>query len=199
MIVCEYSEGLRKTEASNKVSEPVFRHCWLRLLVVIACGSAGAAEDDVVGPIDACSLLPTTAIHEALERKVGEPQHADSGYVAGGAFSSTCMWTVSLDSSAGATKRRLVILHAMRWPRGKAGTFLEQFYEAAKNGELPRKPIPRKIGDEALWWGDGVAVRKGDVSFGISVLVAGISLEKSGHLEEALAQQVLRKVGDGMH
>jgi hypothetical protein len=177
----------------------MFRHCWFRLLVVIACGSAGAAEDEVVGTIDACSLLPTTAIHEALKREVNEPQRSDSGYVAGGAYSSTCMWTVSLDSSAGASKRRIVILHAMRWPRGKAGTFLEQFYEAAKNGELPRKPVPRKIGDDALWWGDGVAVRKGDVSFGMSVLVEGIGLEESGRIEEALAQQVLRKVGDGMH
>jgi hypothetical protein len=177
----------------------VFRLCWLTFLIVIACGSAGAAEDEVVAPIDACSLLPTTAIHKALGREIGEPQRSDSGYVAGGAFSSTCMWTVSLDLSAGASKRRMVILHAMRWPTGKADTFLEQFYEAARNGELPRKPVPRKIGDDALWWGDGVAVRKGDVSFGISVLVEGISLEESGRMEETLAQQVLRKVGDGMH
>jgi hypothetical protein len=109
------------------------------------------------------------------------------------------MWTVTLHSSARASKGRIVILHAMRWPRGKAGTFLEQFYEAARNGELPREPEPRKLGDDALWWGDGVAVRKGDVSFGVSVLVEGISLEESGRIEEALAQQVLQKVGDGMH
>jgi hypothetical protein len=31
------------------------------------------------------------------------------------------------------------------------------------------------------------------------VLVEGISLEESGRMEETLAQQVLRKVGDGMH
>jgi hypothetical protein len=183
----------------------VFRHCWLILLVLTAYRSAGAAgapdaaEDEVIPTIDACSLLPTAAIHDALKREVGKPQRSDSGYVAGGAFSSTCMWTVSLDRSAGTSKRRIVILHAMRWPTGKAGTFLEQFYETAANGELPRKPVPRNIGDDALSWGDGVAVRKGDVSFGISVLVEGISLEQSGRIEETLARQVLRKVGDGVH
>jgi hypothetical protein len=168
-------------------------------MLAIAFSSAAAQVDEVVGPIDACSLLPTTAIHNELKRKVGEPQRSDSGYVAGGAFSSTCMWTVTPDLSAPASKRRIVILHAMRWPRGKAGTFLEQFYQAARNGELPHQPVPRKLGDDALSWGDGVAVRKGDVSFGVSVLVEGISLEESGRIEEVLAQQVLRKVGNGLH
>lgn len=171
----------------------------LGTLIGWADNCAHAAEDEVVGTIDACALLPTSAIQTALERKTGEPQRMDSGYVAGGAYSSTCLWTITLSSAAGASKRHLVILHAMRWPRGTAGTFLEQFYAAARNGELPRQPVPRKIGDDALWWGDGVAVRKGDVSFGISVLVEGIGLEESGRIEEALARQILRKVGDGMY
>jgi hypothetical protein len=177
----------------------VIRHCWLVFALVAACGSAAAVEDEVVGPIDACSLLSATTIHKALHREVGDPQRSDSGYVQSGAFSSTCMWTVTLDSKTAVSKRRLVILHAMRWPRGQAGSFLEQFYEAFKNGELPRNPVPRKLGDGALWWGDGVAVFKGDVSFGVSVLVEGINLEESGRIEETLAQQILHKIGDGLH
>jgi hypothetical protein len=177
----------------------VVRHCWLILLLAAACNSAAAMEDEVVGPIDACSLLSTAEIHKALQREVSDPQRSDSGYVQSAAFSSTCMWTVTLDSKAAVSKRRIVILHAMRWPRGHAVSFLEQFYEASRNGDLPRKPVPRNLGDGALWWGDGVAVFKGDVSFGVSVLVEGINLEESGRIEEALAQQILRKIGDGLH
>jgi hypothetical protein len=172
------------------------------LLLVMVCpvkNRVSAAEEEVVATIDACELLPTNAIQGALKRKAGEPQRSDSGYVAGGAYSSTCLWTIAPSSSAGASKRHLVILHVMRWPRGMAGTFLDQFYSAARNGELPRQPVPRKIGDDALWWGDGVAVRKGDISFGVSVVVEGINREESRRLEEALARQVLRKVGDGMN
>jgi hypothetical protein len=171
----------------------------LGIVVYPAENCAGAAEEAVVGTIDACELLPASAIQRALKRKTGEPQRTDSGYVAGGAYSSTCFWTITLSASTGVRKRNLVILHVMRWPRGMAGTFLDQFYSAARNGELPRQPVPRKIGDDALWWGDGIAVRKGDVSFGVSILVEGISLEESGRLEESLARQVLRSVGDGMH
>jgi hypothetical protein len=169
------------------------------LLALIGGAPAVAADKAVVGTIDACTLLSATAIHKELKRVVGEPQRTDSGYVEGGAYSSTCLWTITLSQDTKPTKRRLVILHAMRWPRGKAATFLEQFYAAAQNGELPHQPVPRKIGDDALWWGDGVAVRKGDVSFGISVLVEGVSLDEAGRIEEALARQVLHRVGDGMH
>ena len=45
--------------------------------------------------------------------------------------------------------------------------------------------------------GDGVAVRKGDVSFGISLVVEGIGLGESGRIEEALARQILQKMAIG--
>jgi hypothetical protein len=92
--------------------------------------------------------------------------------------------------------RDFVILHAMRWQKGMAHTFLDDFYTAAKKGELPHEPLARKIGDDALWWGDGVAVRKGDVSYGISVFVAGMKLEEAGRLEEILARHIVPRVSN---
>jgi hypothetical protein len=73
--------------------------------------------------------------------------------------------------------------NAFCWPAGKdlAKKFLESFYEAAKRGDIPHTPGPRKLGDDALWWGDGMAVRQGDVSFGVSVFVAGVSAPANAH------------------
>lgn len=76
-----------------------------------------------------------------------------------------------------------------------ARTFLESFRAAAADGTIAGKPIARDFGDEALWWGDGLAVRSGGVSFGISVFLprAEGQLEK-GVGEERLAPLVLRRL-----
>ena len=54
--------------------------------------------------------------------------------------------------------------------------------------------MPRDFGDAALWWGDGLALRLGDVSVGISVFVPSLKAqraERAGYFEERLAVHVL--------
>src|SRR5690606_41909354 len=110
-------------------------------------------------------------------------------------------YTTRFRSSAPASSRRpsFVMLNAMQWPVGKglAGRFLQEFRDAAAHGELPSSPLPRDIGDEALWWGDGLAVRKADVSFGLSVFIPHLksaAKRPPGMFEEQLAPYILKRL-----
>ena len=91
-------------------------------------------------------------------------------------------------------------MNAMQWPVGSglADTFLDAFRKAAASGEIPSQPVPRDFGDAALWWGDGLALRVGDVSVGISVFVPSLKLQppgdRAGYYEERLAAHVLKHI-----
>jgi hypothetical protein len=89
-----------------------------------------------------------------------------------------------------------VILNAQRWPAGRdmAKKFLQAFHDSAEKGVIASKPVPRKFGDDALWWGDGLAVRKGDVSFGISVFMPKRGEARTSVLEEKLAPHILKRL-----
>ncbi len=177
---------------------------------LFAASFTGVTPAAKVEPINACALLSSREIGAVLQRKVEAAERNDAGYVGDGPYSSACVWKIPLQPSDAAPEvdqsapdraaaplggRHFVILNALRWPKGMAHQFLDEFYAAGERGDIPRKPVPRKIGDDALWWGDGVAVRKGDVSFGVSVFVEGVSLDESRRIEEALARKVLRKIG----
>ena len=146
-------------------------------------------------PIDACSLLQPSQISAALGLPVEAGTRRDEGIVPQGAYSSACIWPVQTDAAAG---RNFVIVNAMQWPAGSglADTFLEAFRKAAASGEIPSKPVPRDFGDAALWWGDGLALRLGDVSVGISVFVPSLKAQHAergaGYFEERLAPHVLK-------
>lgn len=144
-------------------------------------------------PIDACSLLQPSEISAALGLPVEAGTRRDEGIVPQGAYSSACIWQVQLDAAAG---RNFVIVNAMQWPAGLADTFLEAFRKAAASGEIPSQPVPRDFGDAALWWGDGLALRLGDVSVGISVFVPSLKAQHAehgaGYFEERLAVHVLK-------
>lgn len=90
--------------------------------------------------------------------------------------------------------RQFVILNAMGWPQGKgmSKNFLDAFYVAAEKGEISSRPVARKLGDDALWWGDGLAVRRGDISFGVSV--RELKAKAPGRTEEALARKILQRI-----
>ena len=96
---------------------------------------------------------------------------------------------VTIICMGGAT---FAILNAMQWPvgSGEAKKFLESFYDAAKNGVIDLTPVQLKIADDAIWWGDGVAVRKGDRSFGVSVFWPDKKREERRIFEEALARKI---------
>jgi hypothetical protein len=153
--------------------------------------------------IDACGLLQPAQIETVIGAAIDQGVRNDAGHVAQGAYSSTCVWTIkeerpaALDPDAPLMGKQFVILNVMQWPVGKdlAKTFLDSFRDAATNGVLPQQPSPRNHGDEALWWGDGLAVRRNDVSFGVSVFTPPrSSASDSGSREERLAKFILQSL-----
>ena len=136
--------------------------------------------------------------------KVDPRARDDSGLLHGpayeGSYSSTCVWRASADRGAQDPSRPLggasfAILTIIAWPPGGNGPtkFLESFRDAAQSHIITTTPLPLKIGDEALWWGDGVAARKGNLSFGISVhLVNGRFKERQ--MEESLAAKITARL-----
>jgi len=179
-----------------------------------SCGGTVLAATGVgqgnVPTIDACSLLSSSEIETAVGSPIELPERNDAGYVADGAYSSACVWKIVASASAPQASgesdadnfdaplggRQFVILNAIRWPEGKgmARKFLDAFYLAAEKGDIPHAPVPRKLGDDALWWGDGLAVRKGDVSFGVSAFVPGTNPQSAEQIEEVLARRILSRI-----
>lgn len=160
--------------------------------------AAQAAEASL--EINACELLTPAEISAAIGLPVDNGRRQDEGISRDGQYSSTCFWTIEPgkvpDVTAPARGRRFVILNAHRWPAGKgmAKKFLEAFHESADQGVIPSKPMARKFGDEALWWGDGLAVRKGDVSFGLSVFMPKRGEPRTSVMEEKLAPHILKRL-----
>lgn len=162
-----------------------------------------AATDAAPPPIDACALLAAEEVRDVLGTAVLEGERRDRGVEPSiGAYSSACIWVVPTDEAgepdadAPLDGRSFVILNAIRWPIGsaRAGEYLEAFRSAARNGEIPATPVPRRVGDEALWWGDGLAVRRRNVSFGISVYLQSGKALPRGVAEARLADSILRRL-----
>lgn len=170
----------------------------LALLLATQAGVAGTPE------IDACSLLSAAQISRVINLPVEEGVRKDEGLQQNGAYSSACVWVVRRETAAPENPqaplggRSFVILNAIQWPAGSglARTFLEAFHAAAAKGEIASQPVPRQFGDEALWWGDGLAVRTQDVSFGVSVFLPGGPSRSVGFFEEKLAPSILRSLCD---
>lgn len=151
--------------------------------------------------INACDLLEPAEVTKALGHKVGNGERRDQGMQNNGAYSSSCIWTIedknaTTDPSKPFGGRSFVILNVMQWPTGsdQARTFLDSFRQAADHGVIPSQPDSRKFGDEALWWGDGLAVVKDHRSFGLSVFMPGLQVKKPGEIEEKMAPHVLRRM-----
>ena len=158
--------------------------------------SAGATE------INACALLTSAEIARTIGVAVDGGRRQDEGVQRDGSYSSSCIWMIEpnkqRDPTAKLGGRRFVILNAMTWPPGRdmAKKFLQAFRDSSDKGVIPGKPSLRKFGDEALWWGDGLAVRKGDVSFGVSVFMPSPDAPRTSAMEEKLAPIILRRVDE---
>jgi hypothetical protein len=163
-----------------------------------ACSVALATEAPL--EINACELLSPAEITAVVGLPVDQGQRRDDGLSRDGQYSSSCIWTIepgkAPDQTAPGRGRRFVILNAQRWPAGRdmAKKFLQAFHDSADKGVIANQPVPRKFGDEALWWGDGLAVRRGDVSFGISVFMPKRGEARTSVMEEKLAPQILRRL-----
>jgi len=172
---------------------------WALLLASLSL-PAQAANQAAQLEIDACKLLTAAEISSVIGVTVDAGRRQDEGLQPDGQYSSSCIWMIEpnqrRDPAAKLGGRRFVILNVMQWPegRGLAGKFLQAFRDSADKGVIASKPTPRKFGDEALWWGDGLAVRKGDVSFGLSVFMPNPNTARTSTMEEKLAPRVLRRL-----
>jgi hypothetical protein len=165
-----------------------------------------APRRDAAPTIDACALLDAADIQKALGVPVEKGTKRDSGREPNGAYSSACVWTFTgekdlpVNRNAPLGGRSFVILNAQRWPRGSDGprSFLDAFREASESGVISKPPSPRQFGDEALWWGDGLAVRRREVGFGISVFTprdtAARANAQPGEREGRLAKAILARL-----
>jgi len=141
--------------------------------------------------INACTLLSVEQVAKATGFSIQSATRQDEGLTKDGAYSSTCVWK---DTSSIAGTTRLAIVNAMTWPPGggQAGRFLQSFRDAARDGTIPNAPLALTLGEESLWWGDGVAVKQGDLSFGMSVFDRSKSPPQRRAMEEELARQILQ-------
>jgi hypothetical protein len=165
-----------------------------------------AAQSDGT-PLNACALLTQAEVEAVIGKKMTEGLRRDDGvieenpYVTKGTYSTTCLWRV-VDPDftpnpdlpmAGAS---FVILNAMVWPDGPEGAqrFLQGFHDAAKSGEIPSEPVKVELKDAALWWGDGLAGRVNNRSYGISTFIAGDTKPQEKEREEALARKIITRL-----
>ncbi|MDZ7644361.1 MAG: hypothetical protein U5K76_09235 [Woeseiaceae bacterium] len=215
-MICYVAQNTGFAAMSGMAKRPGVRKLNVRAILLVAIAFTGSSStteaqgesDDSIKSrppqINACALLSSAAVSEVTGFAAHSGKRRDSGYQANGAYSSTCVWILERDTpdtnqTSALGGRSFVILNVMRWPEGSghARNFLGAFYEAAASGEIPSEPAPREFGDAALWWGDGLAVRKGDVSFGISVVIPGIQPDQPGELEGWLAPKILRRLENG--
>lgn len=173
---------------------------------------------------DACALLTPEEVTKIVGMKVDPPRRSDSGKGKEGTYSSTCIWRgpdklepAGLWAKAKATVAgwlgwedaparppsdmqmagvNFVILNAIAWPAGSDGAknYIEDFRASARAHLIDNDPVSVGIGEEAIYWGSGVAARKGSTSFGVSVRFAKQDKKAQRAMEEALAKQAVTRL-----
>jgi len=163
---------------------------------------SGASSTGIA--VNACTLVSADEISAVVHFNVEDGVRNDSGPIQegpyDGAYSTTCLWKASEDRGANDPRRplggaRFVILNVMSWPAGsqRAGRFLQGFRDAAEDHTISSTPVTLEIGDESLWWGDGVAVRKGHISYGVSVHSVNQRATER-HMAETLAAKIVERL-----
>lgn len=169
----------------------------LAFLAVAGAVLASAAYAEVP-PSNACTLIAKEDVAKIVGGAVDSAERNDDGQTQDGAYSSTCVWKVTglpplpAKPNAPFGGAAFAMLNTITWPAGsgQARKYLEDFRDAAKQDLIDQAPVPVEAGDEALFWGDGVAFRRGDVSFGVSVHV-GTDKKREQALETALAKKIV--------
>ena len=169
----------------------------LLMIVIAGLALAGTAWADVPQQ-NACTLIAKEEVAKVTGGTVEAADRRDDGKTDDGAYSSTCVWKVTglpalpAKPNAPFGGAAFAMLNTISWPAGsgQAKKYLEDFRDAAKQDLIDMTPVPVQAGDEALWWGDGVAFRRGDVSFGVSVHV-GTDKKAEQAMEEALAKKIV--------
>jgi hypothetical protein len=176
-----------------------------RLIVALtlpfAVASLPTASQTPPGPIDPCALVTQAEVSMAMGQTVEPGRRGDNGITRDGANSTTCLWAVALppgvlpDPMKSLGGRSFTILNVMNWPDGANGArkFVDGFRQAFKDGAIGSEPVPLTIGaDDALWWGDGVAARRGGISIGVSV--ASPDRDQRRPRAEGLARRIVGRL-----
>ena len=161
-------------------------------------GAQGAAKPLV----NACALLTADDVSAVIGHKVSPGQRKDLGFIDSGAYSSTCLWVVPLaegvqpDPKAPLGGASFAMLNAITWSGGAedAKKYIQDFRDSANANLIDHTPVDVKVGDEGIWWGNGVAVRKGAVSFGISVNLSPSDAGVPRDMEETLARKIAERL-----
>lgn len=177
----------------------------LAAFAVLGIGAcAHAADAPKVADRDACSLIAPADVAAVTGGAIAKSERDDSGETNEGGYSSTCIWKIDGLPKVPAVKegapepfggQAFAMLNTIVWPAGSglAKKYVNDFRDAAKQDLIDAMPVPVKAGDDALFWGDGVAVAKGDISFGVSVHV-GTDKKAEQAMEEALAKKIVPKL-----
>ena len=168
----------------------------LSLAAGLSAVAFAALAQDKPKEINACDLLTDQEVSEVIGRPVEPAVRRDAGYEQEGMYSSTCLWRVAADKGkADPTKpmggASFAILNVQNWPAHRnPSDFLKSFRVASREKIISSPTVELSgIGDEALWWGDGVAVKKGSISFGMSVHLVD-DRDKRRPFAEELAKKV---------
>jgi hypothetical protein len=161
--------GFQGTSAEG--FSPMYR--MIRVIALAVC-ALSAASSSAFGatPTEACSVLTAAQVSSTLGTTV------DEGTYIMPSFKATCTWNIQ---TGGSVTLQLQTL---------------SFFNAGKGSlaSAERTSISG-VGDEAYYLGEGpttgLAVRKGDGAFKISVYSRNLTLEQRKAIERALAQQAL--------
>lgn len=186
---------MEKTTASRKLAGAA-----LAGLIALVASHSASPSASAVSPIDACKLIDKSQLVRILNEDVSDGRREDDGYTSDGAYSSTCVWKIvprgeSADSEQAAASHEMILLNAFRWIDNQASRkYLAAFVNASRDGTIAH-PIERvALGDESLWWGDGLAVRVGNISFGVSVWRPAYDVAVRKQLSQELAKEVVNNV-----
>lgn len=159
-------------------------------LTLGACSDDGSASAKAK-KIDACSLLTP----DQVQAVVGQPfKPARNGSTAGGGKNEGAMTSCHWDAASEAVRAPDVTLMVWTWPAGTKGAqnYIHSFSDAHKQDASIPEPEPVSLGDEAIWDGMGVDVRKGDVNFSLAIIGPDKATARKATME--LARKVLDKL-----
>jgi hypothetical protein len=151
-----------------------------------------SATAEVAPAIPACPLLTLDEVTAAFGQAVIAAEQAPMGGGEGEGRMTTCFWT-PVGGKPGATLSLVV----WSWPPGDGGAagFLETIRILAE--ESPDRPPAETlaIGDDALWDGDRVYVRKGGVSVTLATSLNALDATPDARAKlEALAAIVAERL-----
>ncbi len=150
--------------------------------------------------IDACAHAAGCAGHSACSwcaRRKGDRR--DSGVESNGAYSSSCVWLLTARPRPHADPRAPLGSEALRDPERRAlatgqrwrAPYSRRFARRATIGVIASKALTlRAFGGEALWWGDGLAVRRRR-ELQVSVFVPRKRVGSKGYV--GICENVLRE------